>query len=309
MSQTSYIIRNYQPDDFNNYFQLQVETEQFNRSGRYLTPRTLTESLARPNFAPEKDLFLAEIAGKIVGFCNITLELRIGRALFDFLVHPKYRRKGIATKLIHNAFIRAKECGARVVQAEVQEANLVAKDLLSRLGFRSVRRFFELSLLLHDDLGPGVEHSLMSRALKKSEEDRLTHIQNRLFAETWGFNPNTTEEISYRLNLCGCSPEDVIMLYNGDESIGYCWTIINSEENLALGTNRGRIHMMGVDPDYRGKGLGRAVLLAGLSHLVERGVELAELTVDSSNTVACSLYKSVGFEISATTLWYEKDLA
>ncbi|MBW1888228.1 MAG: GNAT family N-acetyltransferase, partial [Deltaproteobacteria bacterium] len=100
----------------------------------------------------------------------------------------------------------------------------------------------------------------------------------------------------------------VIMLYNGNEPIGYCWTIINSEENSALKIKKGRIHMMGVDPDYRGKGLGKAVLSAGLTHLMERGIELAELTVDSSNTVACSLYKSVGFEIRATTLWYEKDL-
>ena len=308
MSQSSCTIRNYQPDDFNNYFQLQVETEQFDQYGRYVTPRTLKEALDRPQFTPERDILLAELEGKVVGLCNITSELRIGRVLFNFLVHPKYRRKGIATNLIQNALIRAKEVEAKVVQAEVPEANLAAKNLLSRLGFKSVRRFFELSLLLQDDIGPDVEHSLMSRALKRGEEERLTHIQNRLFAGTWGFNPNTTEEITYRLNLCGCTPEDVIMLYNGDESIGYCWTTINSDENLALGTNRGRIHMMGVDPDYRGKGLGRAVLLAGLIHLMEKGVELAQLTVDSLNNVACSLYKSVGFEISATTLWYEKDL-
>jgi len=308
MNQSFYTIRNYQPDDFNNFFQLQVETDQFDQSGRYLTPRILTESLGRPHFAPEKDLFLAEVEGKIVGFCNITSELRIGRVLFDFLVHPKYRRKGIATKLIEKAFRRAKECRAQVVQAEVQEAFLSAKDLLSGLGFRPVRSFLELSLVLHDGSRTDVAHSLINHALKRGEEDRLTQLQNRLFAGTWGFNPNTTEEIAYRLNLSCCSPDDVIMLYNGNEPIGYCWTTINSEENLALNIKRGRIHMMGVDPDYRGKGLGKAVLSTGLTHLMERGIELAELTVDSSNTVACSLYKSAGFEIRATTLWYEKEL-
>ena len=308
MSQSSCTIRNYRPDDFNNFFQLQVETEQLDHSNRYFTPRTLTESLDRPHFSPEKDLFFAEVEGKIVGFCNTTSELRIGRVLFYFLVHPKYRRKGIAKRLIKKAFKRAKEYGAQVVQAEVTEANLAAKNLLSSLRFKPVRSFFELSLVLYNVPGANVDNSLTSRPLMRGEEHRLTQIQNRLFAGTWGFNPNTTEEIVYRLNLFGCSPGDVIMIYNGDKPIGYCWTVINPEENLALKLKRGRIHMMGVDPDYRGKGLGKAVLSAGLNHLMKKGIELAQLTVDSENTVACSLYKSGGFEISATTLWYEKDM-
>ena len=308
MSQSFYTIRNYQPDDFNNFFQLQVETEQIDQSGWHLTPRALKESLGRPHFTPEKDLFLAEVEEKIVGFCNITSELRIGRVLFYFLVHPKYRKKGIATELIQKAFRRAGECGAQVVQAEVLDANLAAKDLLSGLGFRPVRSFFEMSLILNEVPKDDVDNSLANRVLKKGEEHQLTHIQNRLFAGTWGFNPNTTEEIAYRLNLFGCSPGDVIMIYNGDKPIGYCWTIINSEENLTLKLKKGRIHMMGVDPDYRGKGMGKAVLSAGLTHLMNRGIELAQLTVDSANTVACTLYKSAGFEVQATTLWYEKDM-
>ena len=67
--------------------------------------------------------------------------------------------------------------------------------------------------------------------------------------------------------------------------------------------------MMGVDPNYRGKGLGKAVLLAGLTYLKGKEIKLAQLTVDSENKAACSLYKSVGFETRSTTVWYEKALA
>jgi mycothiol synthase len=90
--------------------------------------------------------------------------------------------------------------------------------------------------------------------------------------------------------------------------MGYCWILINSEENMALGTSQGRIHMMGVNPDSRGKGQGKAVLLAGLSLLKERGIKHVVLSVDSENEAACGLYKSAGFEIFSTTEWYEKVL-
>ena len=64
--------------------------------------------------------------------------------------------------------------------------------------------------------------------------------------------------------------------------------------------------MLGVDPDYRGKGVGKGVLLAGLSYLKSKGLRVAELTVDSRNKVACSLYQSVGFKTWLSSLWYEK---
>ena len=66
--------------------------------------------------------------------------------------------------------------------------------------------------------------------------------------------------------------------------------------------------MMGVDPHYRGRGVGKRVLVAGLAYLKSKGLRVAELTVDSENDVACALYHSIGFEICDTSLWYEKTL-
>ena len=66
--------------------------------------------------------------------------------------------------------------------------------------------------------------------------------------------------------------------------------------------------MIGVDPDYRNTGIGRELLLAGLSYLKSQGLEVAQLTVDSENWVARALYRSLGFEVCHTSLWYEKRL-
>jgi len=64
--------------------------------------------------------------------------------------------------------------------------------------------------------------------------------------------------------------------------------------------------MLGVVPDYRGKGIGKRLVLAGLARLRSKGLQIAELTVDSENKAACALYQSLGFKVQANTFWYGK---
>jgi len=54
--------------------------------------------------------------------------------------------------------------------------------------------------------------------------------------------------------------------------------------------------------------LGRQLLLVGLSYLRSKSLRVAVLTVDSENKAARFLYKSVGFELWKSSLWYEKRL-
>ncbi len=144
------------------------------------------------------------------------------------------------------------------------------------------------------------------RHLEPGEEDKLTFIQNRAFVDTWGYNPNTKEEILCRTRLPSCSPQNVLLMGEEEHPIGYCWTKINSGGKKHNGHRSGRIHMLGVDPGHRGKGIGKQALLAGLAYLHGEGIQFVELTVDEENKAACELYRSLGFEISGQTVWYEK---
>jgi mycothiol synthase len=307
MSGGSTTIRTYSPDDFNKYLRLQIESEQQNPSGRFISAQGLGDNLGRPNFAPQNDLFVAESNGKLIGCLSVTLEPGIQRALIDVLVHPRHRRKGIATELFSAGLQRINESGIKSAQVSISETNAAARGFLNHVGFTFIRYFFEMRLDLNRTRLPAAgQGDTVSHRLKPGEENLLTEIQNRCFADTWGFKPNTDEEIAYRLNMHGRSPDDVILTYLDDLPVGYCWIIIDAEANSKRKKNKGLIHMLGVDPDYRHHEIGKAMLLSGLQDLRARGVDIVELTVDSENPAACALYESVWFQIYAKTEWYEK---
>jgi len=309
MAGGSYIFRNYSSNDFDKYVQLLFESEQLEPSGRFLSAQGLSDNLGRPNFAPETDLFVAELSGNLVGYLSVTLEPGIQRALLDGLVHPLHRRTGIATELFSSSLQRVSKSSITSAQVSVLETNASAKGLLNHLTFKFIRYFFEMRLDINSVRLPAAGQSAPnSRRLKRGEENLLTEIQNRCFADAWGFNPNTEEEIAYRLNMHGRSPDDVILTYLDDLPVGYCWTIINAEENKKRKKSKGLIHMLGVDPHYRKREIGKAILLNGLTDLKAKGVDTVELTVDSQNPAACSLYESMGFEVYAKTEWFEKSV-
>ncbi|MFC1864600.1 GNAT family N-acetyltransferase [Chloroflexota bacterium] len=300
MSNSPYTIRNYRPADFNKYVLLNIEAEKLEPTGRSVSPQVIAEQLGRSNYSSGLDLFVVELAGSFVGYMDMRPELAIGRVILDCWVHPEHRRRGLATKLLTYATHRARELGVKAAHVNILQDNVAAQIVLSRLGFDFVRRFLELRLDMAQTNWQDIDQAALScRHLKRGEEDKLTQIQNCSFAGTWGYNPNTVETVVYRLNLSHCSPEDVLLTCDGDKVTGYCWTEI-------IGERKGRIFMLGADPDYRGRGVGKIALLAGLAHLKGKGLRVAELTVDSENKVACALYRSVGFEVRASSMWYEK---
>ena len=304
---TSYTIRNYSSDDFEKYVQLQVESEQLEPSGRFISAQSLSDYLGRPNFKPQRDLFVAVFDGLLVGCLSLTLEPGIQRALVEGLIHPLHRRKGIATDLFSYGLQRIRDAAIRSAQVSVLETNAPARGFLNRLGFTFIRYFFEMRLnIASTQLPTDIADPTYSRRLKNREEALLTELQNRCFGDTWGFNPNTAEEIAYRLNMHGRCANDVILTYLDEQLVGYCWTIIDPDANARRNKCKGLIHMLGVDPDYRQQDIGKAILLNGLEDLKNKGIDIVELTVDSENPAACSLYESVGFEAYAKTQWYEK---
>ncbi len=307
MTDSAYTIRNYRPPDFEKYTRLHIEAEKPEPAGQRPSPQTLSEKLRRPNFSPEQDLFIVETAGNIVGCLDITPEFPLGRVILNCLIHPGHRRQGLATKLLGHALSRAKELSARKAHVSILQNNAAAESTLTKLGFKFVRHFRQMRLdmtqLREEEINQAAQQC---RHLQGGEEEKLKEVQNRAFKGNWGFNPNTVEEITYQLNLSHSSPEDVLLTESGNRFTGYCWTRLTSEPEANASERKGQIRMLGVDPDFRGQGIGKRVLLAGLSHLKSKGLSIAELTVASQNKEAYALYQSIGFKVKQSILWYEK---
>jgi len=306
MSNYPYCIRNYQSADLDKYVFLCTEAEKLESSGRCVSPQFITEQMERPNYSSEQNLFIASIDEIIIGYLNVTPELAIGRIVLDCWVHPEHRRRGLATKLLGYAAHRGKELGAKVAHVNVAEDNVVVGKVLSRLGFSFVRRFLELRLNILDVWGVDIGSAAAScRCLQLGEENNLTQVQNCAFAGIWGYNPNTVEEIVFKTSLSNCSLDDIMLIHEGDKAVGFCWAGTSCEGGVPS-ARVGRILMLGVVPASRGKGIGKKLVLAGIGRLKSKGVQVVELTVDSENKAACALYKSLGFEVQTSTLWYEK---
>jgi ribosomal protein S18 acetylase RimI-like enzyme len=63
----------------------------------------------------------------------------------------------------------------------------------------------------------------------------------------------------------------------------------------------GHIHSMWVDPQFRRRGVGGALLTFALSWLEQRGALSAELGVNERNDAAAALYRASGFAFTGAT--------
>ena len=67
---------------------------------------------------------------------------------------------------------------------------------------------------------------------------------------------------------------------------GFCLAFVYGEDNAVLGRRDGWVEQMGTHPDHRRRGIGRALLRAGLEGLRQRGAEVAYLETGAENGAA-----------------------
>lgn len=81
-----------------------------------------------------------------------------------------------------------------------------------------------------------------------------------------------------------------------------CWLYKDPNGEIS-----GQIEPLGVHPDFRKLGLGRAILSKGLRRLYLNGAERIYVETDNYRNAALNLYESVGFQAVRDVLMYRKD--
>lgn len=269
----------------------------------------LKSSLGHPNYSPETDIFLAEWNRRLSGIADVTSELRIARVILDWFVHPAFPRKKVGRELLKYACERGRRLGAKKAHVCVQEEDKFSRDFFVELGFEETRCFVELEALSTENFVPPspiapveVEH------FRPGDEALLATTQNRIFFGSWGFCPNSPEEIRYYLRLTGSKWQDILLIRDNAKIKGYFWPHLIVQKRATTTKKKWRVHMFGVDPEFQGEGWGRRILAAGLKHLRTRGATSVGLTVDSENSPAITLYRTFGFRLKSRHFWYEKPL-
>ena len=298
-------IRQFVWSDTNTMAHLFNEVNGLTNTEKEVDAEFMRQYLEQPSCKPEEHCFIAEVNGEPVGFALISAELRISRTVASGGVVKSHRGKGIELCLLRTAIDHAKALGAKVLHVDTSFENADSIKRLESEGFYEVRCYWQMRWEQENAPELSLPNGYSVRSFRLDEDEAtLTELQNISFGENWGFAPNTVEEIHARVRLNRVTPEGIIFIMDGDRPIAYNWTLNSSDDKAAVGW----VAMTGVHPDYRGKGLGRSVVVAGMRYLKEQGVDGIELEVDAANPSARELYLKLGFVKIGETVWYEKDL-
>lgn len=229
--------------------------------------------------------------------------VREGVAYAFGTVHPSAWARGLGTELAAFCERRARERGARTVRTDVLGGDERAAELFRLRGYQPVKRFYELvgdldapppQPLWPDGIAVAPFHRDDAAAFHAALEEA--------FAGDWGFvTMPFADWFQLRVELADTSLYFVAR--DGDEIAG----VVRCEpERHGIGW----VGALAVREPWRGRGLGRALLLHALAAFYERGRRRVGLGVDADNsTGALSLYESVGMKVVAEELVYERQLA
>jgi len=302
----AFVIRNYSSSDFDRLADFYGRTAEHASLLGNNYSEFLIQKLKRPGYDPSKNFFVAEKKKELIGYADLVYEKQIKRAVADIFVYSPYRHQGLGREFMDRLLRRSRDLRALSLQSNVPEFNHEASSFLLKQKFSFVRYFHTLQMDISKILFMDLDlKDIVFKNFRIGEEEELTALQNKIFSGSWGFCPNTVEDIKYYLQLTGCRIDEVMCIEANGRKIGYVWPHSLPKEN---GKIHKRIHMLGVDTEFRGKGLGKKLLQTAIYQMGKQGAKTVILTVDSENTPAVPLYDSLGFKLKSRSAWYEREI-
>jgi mycothiol synthase len=88
-------------------------------------------------------------------------------------------------------------------------------------------------------------------------------------------------------------PEGFFIAMENKKMVGFCWMKIHHD--FVNQDPIGEIYVIGVDPENKKTGLGKALAITGLNYLNSKSLKQAMLYVDADNAPALAMYQGLGF--------------
>jgi len=260
-----------------------------------------------PGNNPLKNILLLENFenGKLEGVIFIWPELNIRRTV----VEVKTSADNISQFNIKN-FLKLESMFSDIyskcdyIHVPLDENFISSFVEFEKIGFNHIKTYAEMELSDFSFINSTITDGYLFKNYIDGDEKELTVVQNESFKGSWGFSPNSVEQVYYKVNSNIYSGKGVIFLVKDNTIIGYVWTYVRETKAGLIGI----IGMIGVLSAYRNNQFGKIILERAINQLLEQGVKNVRLEVDLANLQAVRLYSKLGFRQTRKIYWHEKSL-
>ena len=262
----------------------------------------IKEKLSYPSLNPQKNLFIVSDSNfQKIGYLLLIEEKIIDRAIVEIKILKNYQNDYVQSEFIKKAIELTKLLSIKYLNIQIHESDNLMQISLKNYKFKKIKTYFNMQLISLSNINSKLPNGLYFSEFRLNKDEKvLTNLQNTIFKNSWGFCPNTIEEIYYKVRMKNSNPNGIILIKNNYEHIGYVWT---TKENKF-----GKISMTGIIPKFRSLGIGNKLISKGIEYLFNNKYSIVNLEVDSENLNAVQLYKKIGFNKFSEILWYEKKL-
>jgi mycothiol synthase len=284
---------------------------------RSMTLEEMKKLEKSPSFSSE-GMFIAEWNGETAGMVSAYIDkFREEKKGFvqNLGVLPKFRRKGIATKLLETALECLKKRGMEVAETWAQTDRKGCVHLFEKFGFKQARitsiMIRKLDFIL-DEHRKNMQLTIRDLQMREEKEiELLNRLDNESFKEHFNFRPRTVEETKYVLfEMPWFTVQKWFFAFLNGQPVGYGGAAIDEGLNREKSLKWGLIADIGVLKAYRRIGIGTCLMLRMMRELKGLGMKDAFLYVDDMNpTGAIKLYEKLGFKTLRKSILYHLSLA
>ncbi len=233
---------------------------------------------------------IVEDDGNLIGYFHLSPRRDGDGWVLEAAIHPGHRHPATIRNLMQYALDLATGTGRGAIRAWVYHP--VVAQVVTMMGFRIERELLQMRMTLPPKSEPAMPAGVRLASFRTgSDESAWLQVNNRAFAGHPENGEWTAEILSERIHQPWFDATGLLMAWQGDELVGFCWTKVHPGD-------LGEVYVLAVDPRYQRRSLGRWLALEALMYLHRRRNALnAMVYVDATNGVAVRMYERLGFEL------------
>tara|TARA_Y100000590_G_scaffold97104_1_gene110413 strand:+ start:38134 stop:39021 length:888 start_codon:yes stop_codon:yes gene_type:complete len=241
------------------------------------------------------EIYLLKNKSNILGYTLIEEEEKINRIIVSIGAKKIEYTKFLIDKML-KIYSKRKVYKSKNIHVPIHQKTSLNNIDLNYLKLRKVRKYLKMNTKIENTIISSSHKTLILKEIvKENEIQEFTNTKNRIFNTHWGFAPNTINDFNHE-------DFNFLLILNGNKIAGFLTLSILGEKDHMLG----KISMIGIDEEFRKKGIGKLALENGISILKQKGVVEVILDVDSENRSAISIYKKFNFYKTGEIIWWEK---